>query len=228
MEWPVGAILHRRPAILRRMAEIELSHGTAIKPGVITRRLMKSISLLAVGALLSVSPALAQMQLAGLLKPGHAVFIQLKAPAGDLHKITSTYTISDQGTLKLPMLKQEIPAAGISASTLARRVEAAYLGAGTYKAPKINVGIWPSITYPQNVVIVAAEVRNAGEFPWVKGLTLMAAITRAGGFTESAGISRVKLIRGKKETIYDLRKINPDGSNNPVLMDGDQIIVPGG
>ena len=75
----------------------------------------------------------------GLLRPGDTVLIELKKPAGDVHKITATYTISNQGTIKLPMLEQEIPALGISVSTLTRRVEAAYMSAGIYSAPIINV-----------------------------------------------------------------------------------------
>jgi protein involved in polysaccharide export with SLBB domain len=57
-------------------------------------------------------------------------------------------------------------------------------------------------------------------------MTLMGVIDRAGGLPYK--VKKVKILRDKKELIYDLRKINPDGSNNPVLMDGDQIIVPGG
>jgi hypothetical protein len=47
-------------------------------------------------------------------------------------------------------------------------------------------------------------------------------------FTEFAKVREVKLIRGNKETRYDLRTVRPDGSNNPLLMDGDQIVVPQG
>jgi hypothetical protein len=57
-------------------------------------------------------------------------------------------------------------------------------------------------------------------------MRLFQAITSMGGFTEFA--KPVKLIRGKKETKYDMRRIKEDGSNNPFLLDGDQIILPGG
>jgi protein involved in polysaccharide export with SLBB domain len=155
----------------------------------------------------------------------------LKKPTEDVHKITSVYSVSVQGTIKMPMLEKEIPALGISVSTLTRRVEAAYIGAGIYYAPIFNVTQPGSVIVcrtPENVVTVGGEVSNSGECHWTKGMTLMEAIKKAGGFTEFAAINRVKLIRSNKETVYDLREIKPDGSNNPILLDGDQVIVPPG
>ena len=189
---------------------------------------MKFLTYLLATCLLALVPAKAQM--AGVLKAGDSVNIELKTPAEDAPNLTTTYAVSDRGTIKMPMLEQEIPAAGITTSSLARRIESAYKAADIYTAPMINVTL-PSITdggMPNHVVSVGGEVRATGEFPLRQGMTLMAAINRAGGFTEFARTKGVKLLRGNRETIYDMRKINPDGSNNPVLMDGDQIIVPAG
>ena len=61
--------------------------------------------------------------------------------------------------------------------------------------------------------------------PYGKGMNIFAAINRAGGASWDDP-RKVKLIRGKTETIYDLRKIN--NANNPELQPGDQIIVPEG
>ena len=36
----------------------------------------------------------------------------------------------------------------------------------------------------------------------------------------------MKLVRANKQTLYDLRDIKADGSNNPVLKDGDLVLVP--
>lgn len=176
--------------------------------------------------LLSVIPARAQQ--AGLLKPGDAVQIELKTPAEDATNITTLYAVSDRGTIKMPMLEQEIPAIGISTSTLARRIEAAYKAAEIYTAPMINATLPQETGTPNHVVTVGGEVRGSGEFPLRQGMTLMAAINRAGGFTEFAATKRVKLIRDNREMIFDMRKIQADGSNNPVLKDGDQIVVPAG
>ena len=189
---------------------------------------MKLVSFFAGLCLLTTGSAQAQM--AGVLKPGDSVNIELKTPAEDAPNLTTTYAVSDRGTIKMPMLEQEIPANGITASVLARRIEAAYKAADIYTAPMINVTL-PTMTeggIANHVVNVGGEVKGSGEFPLRQGMTLLAAINRAGGFTEFAKTSKIKLIRNNTEQVYDMRKINPDGSNNPVLKDGDQIIVPGG
>ena len=178
--------------------------------------------------LLGVSVLSAKAQQAGLLKPGDSVIISLQTPAEDASTVTTTYPISDRGTVKMPMLDQEIPAAGIDAATLARRIEAAYKAAQIYTNPTITAALPQDPTQATHVVTVGGEVRGSGEFPLRSGMTLMAAINRAGGFTEFARTRSVKLIRNNREQIYDMRKINADGSNNPVLKDGDQIVVPAG
>jgi polysaccharide export outer membrane protein len=83
-------------------------------------------------------------------------------------------------------------------------------------------------TYVPHVVNVGGSVRQPGEVPLRENMRLFQAITRAGGFTEFARQKEIKLVRGNRETKYDMRSIRADGSNNPFLQDGDQIIVPGG
>jgi polysaccharide biosynthesis/export protein len=163
---------------------------------------------------------------AALLNPGDTVLIKLKEPASDSHKITTVYSVSNQGTIKLPLLKQEIPAWGLSEAALARSLEIAYIKLGIFKFPIIQVTLPPLAKISEKSVAVAGEVQSAGEFAWTKGMTLREAIQRAGGITELAAFHRVKIVRNGKELVYDLREIKPDNSNNPVLMDGDQIIVP--
>lgn len=161
-----------------------------------------------------------------VLKPSDPVTIELKVPAEDSANVSSTYTVSETGTLKMPFLEQEISAKGLSVSQLARRIEAAYKEAGIYSAPTINV-------HPINTpgaahsVTVGGEVKTGGaQVPLRENMSLYAAIMSAGGFTEFADVRRVKLIRASKATIYDMRDIKADGSNNPVLKDGDLIHVP--
>ena len=150
------------------------------------------------------------------LKAGDPVQIELKAPAKDAAAFGGSYTISESGTVKVPHLNQEISAAGLSASQLGRKIEAAYRAADIYKSPKIIV----------RVLEPTVGVRRTGEVVLREGMRLFQAITSMGGFTEFA--KPVKLIRGKTETKYDLRRIKADGSNNPFLQDGDQVILPGG
>ena len=192
---------------------------------------MKTLtSLLSVLLMLLVFPSSvkAQSSSAGTLKPGDSVNISLQNPIADTASVTMIYPVSNRGTVKMPYLDQEIPAAGITAEALARRIEAAYRAADIYTNPSLTAVINGETTGPSHVVNVGGEVKVPGEFQLRQGMTLLAAINKCGGFTEFSNPKKVKLLRGNTERIYDMRKVLPDGSNNPVLQDGDQITVPGG
>ena len=186
---------------------------------------MKTIihCLMALVTMFAMPMAMAQ---SSTLKAGDPVQIELKAPQEDAAAFGGHYTISESGTIKVPHLNQEIAAVGISTSQLSRKIEAAYKAAEIYTNPTIIVNMQNPTTYVPHVVNVGGSVRQPGEVPLRENMRLFQAITRAGGFTDSEKVREVKLIRGKKETKYDVRRMKKDGSNNPLLEDGDQIIVP--
>jgi len=163
------------------------------------------------------------------LKTSDNVKIELKTPAEDTATVSSTYTVSGQGTIKLPMLAAEIRAAGLTTTDLARRIEAAYRAADIYRNPTINCNI--DINQQDNgaahIVAVGGEVRSPrGTVPLRDGMRLYQAIMQCGGPSEFADMKKVKLIRGTREFRVDMRKLQTDGSNNPVLQDGDTIHIP--
>ncbi len=165
------------------------------------------------------------MQMAGLLKPGDEVIIEMQTPPGDTPKPPATYVIPEEGKLKLPMLKQEIPAAGVSVKTLTSKINEAYKGSGIHPVPSVKaISLPPLGICCPHLVTIRGGVPKPGEYSLRQGMTLMAVIHRAGGM--DGKVRKIKLVRGGKELIFDVRKIHPDGSNNPVLMDGDEVIVP--
>jgi len=168
----------------------------------------------------------APAQTHAVLKPSDPVKIELKVPAEDAANVSSTYTVSEKGLLKMPYLDQDIQASGLSVSELSRRIEAAYRSAGIYSNPTVVVGLGGPAEIAPHVVTVGGEVRNPREVPLREKMRLYAAIMSAGGFTEFADVRRIKLIRESKASVYDLRVLREDGSNNPALKDGDLIHVP--
>jgi protein involved in polysaccharide export with SLBB domain len=83
-----------------------------------------------------------------------------------------------------------------------------------------------------NTLFVSGEVRKPGAYPLEKLTTAFGAVAIAGGFTEKAGQSQVKLIRrgpsGQEQTvILDLSGSDPAGRDYP-LRDGDTLLVPSG
>jgi polysaccharide export outer membrane protein len=81
-----------------------------------------------------------------------------------------------------------------------------------------------------NTFFVSGEVRRPGAYPLEKSTTAFGAVTIAGGFTEKAGQSQVKLIRrgpsGQEQTLV-LNLSDPTGRDHP-LRDGDTLLVPSG
>ncbi len=175
--------------------------------------------------LLALFPAALRAQTTPL-KPGDPVEIELKTPAEDAMVVSAKYTVSPSGTIKVPHLEREIQAAGITAADLARRIEAEYRRAEIYTTPTIVANINNPKEQATHVVNVAGEVKSSNTIPLREGMRLLAAVSACGGFTEFAKVKGVRLIRGNKDMVYDMRKIDPRGSNNPVLQDGDSIIVP--
>ena len=73
---------------------------------------------------------------------------------------------------------------------------------------------------------VRGEVAAPGEWPWERGVTLSAAIERAGGLTPSAAGEHVNLVRMKLVTLHDLGRIRTGQETDTPLMAGDVVSVP--
>jgi protein involved in polysaccharide export with SLBB domain len=158
------------------------------------------------------------------LKATDPVKIELKVPAEDAANVTATYTVSEKGLLKMPYLDREIQASGLTASELSRKIEAAYKAEGIYTNPTIIASLQGIEIANPHVVVVGGEVRKPGEVPMRENMRLFGAIAAAGGFTEFADVRRVRVIRGTSEKVYNMKKIEHD--RNPLMKDGDQVIVP--
>jgi len=75
-------------------------------------------------------------------------------------------------------------------------------------------------------IYVGGEVKQAGRFTWVDGLTLTNAIETAGGFTDFADRSRIGLRRGAGSIErYSYPRIIRGLTNNPTLQPNDQVLV---
>ncbi len=164
-------------------------------------------------------------QQAGVLKPGDTVIISFPSLPAQSWESRNEYTILDSGGISLPLLERALPASGISCTQLSRRVEAAY------RTADINPGLSVQVALggPQWAVAsvtVEGEVASPGEFPLRPGMTLMGLVSRAGGFRNSITKRKtIKLYRSGQVLEYDIRRIRPDGSNNPLLKAGDRIVL---
>ena len=78
-----------------------------------------------------------------------------------------------------------------------------------------------TVYVPQLVYYVTGEVKSPGRFPYEENMTVLHAVTTAGGFTDRASQRRTYIIReqsGQKEKI----QVKTDDPIRP----GDTIVVP--
>jgi len=102
--------------------------------------------------------------------------------------LTNTYKIDDSGAISFPLVGP-IHVAGSTTEMAAKRLSAA-LANGFMRNP--NVAVEVSEYRP---FFIQGEVTTSGQFPYVYGMTVRAAISTAGGFKDTADRSQVTIYR---------------------------------
>ncbi|PRO71081.1 capsular biosynthesis protein [Alteromonas alba] len=120
--------------------------------------------------------------------------------------------VSSTGTIAMPLIGQ-ISIKGLSVSEAEKLIYNAYLG-DYLKKPDITITI---VEYRQ--FYVNGEVDKPGGYSYREGMTVQRAITLAGGFTERASRSNIKLIRENGNGI------SIDASLTTTVQPGDVITV---
>jgi polysaccharide biosynthesis/export protein len=102
----------------------------------------------------------------------------------DTPEFTRTVRVGADGNIRLPMLQQLIRAEGLLPAQLETAIAAAF------KAEKILVDPYVTVTvvaYESRPISVAGAVRNPTTFQAIGNVSLLEAITRAGGLAPDAG-----------------------------------------
>jgi polysaccharide biosynthesis/export protein len=102
----------------------------------------------------------------------------------DSPEFTRTVRIGADGKMRLPMLKEKIQAEGLMPNELEVSVADALASEGLVVDPFVTVTV---AEYASRPVSVAGAVKNPLTFQASAPVTLLEAITRAGGFTPEAG-----------------------------------------
>lgn len=210
-----------------------------------TKRIAAAVVTAMACALLVAGPAVArQKKTSPSTTPAGASSGSLNAPAGPTYIIApgdvldiSVWKEPDlsfrglpvrpDGKISLPLIN-DVPAAGLTATQLADSI--------TQKLKKYVED--PLVTVVVTEVnsqryYVLGEVAHAGVFPLLPGITVLQALSAAGGFTEFANPKKVYILRNKNGGQQQKFPFNykdvVQGKNldeNIVLKPGDTIIVP--
>lgn len=140
---------------------------------------------------------------------------QLKVIVFGEDALSGIYDISPAGTITMPLIGS-VPAAGRSASDLARVLTHAYAEGKYLAEPKISVSV---VSY--RPFYIFGEVMTPGKYPYTSGLNVLTAVATAGGFTYRAGRTSV-LIRHPGDDVWQEYSLAA-----PILIQpGDLIRVP--
>jgi polysaccharide export outer membrane protein len=135
------------------------------------------------------------------------------------------FQVQEDGTIDFPLIGR-LNVLGMTQAEVAALLETK-LGEGYLRDPHVTL----VLTSRENLeVTVDGEVAQPGSFPYVAKLTLVQAISNAGGLTEMAQSRRVKLTRKGPQGVgtYEVSvKAITDGRAEDILLQpGDIIFVP--
>jgi polysaccharide export outer membrane protein len=127
--------------------------------------------------------------------------------------VTGTYKVDDAGTVSMPLVGQ-IAVDGKTTAQTAAAIAAA-LADGFVRNPDVAVEIE---TY--RPFFIQGAVKGGGQFPYVSGMTVRAAVSTAGGYSDTA--------QRQRATIY--RKVGATMQKSIVDLDfpifpGDTIVI---
>lgn len=157
-----------------------------------------------------------------VLRPGDQIEIRLGGvPSEEVSQVTGVYTVDGDGFINLPHIGK-VQAAGATQSQLQGAIESSYKSQQIYTNPSITLAVPNAARF----VDVGGDVRAQQRVPFTADLTVLGAITAAGGFTEYADQTKVKLLRDGKVTIINIKDVRKDPSKDLKLKPGDKIQVP--
>lgn len=120
-----------------------------------------------------------------LLEPGNRVRLIVYGE----NALSGDFTVDPVGNVALPLVGN-VSASGITAKSLAKRIEDLLRKDGYLQDPRVAVEVQTFRPF-----YVLGEVRGPGEFPYTNGMTVLSAIAKAGGYDYRAREGEVMLVR---------------------------------
>jgi protein involved in polysaccharide export with SLBB domain len=155
------------------------------------------------------------------LRSGDQLSIRLAGvPSEDINQVSGAYTVDGGGNINLPYIGK-IHAAGLRQADVQNSIENAYKVKGVYSSPIVTV----SVQFDR-LVDLEGDVRSPQRVRYTPDLTLLGAISAAGGFTDFADQTKVSILRNGSRTFVNVKKVRQNIEADPALQPGDKISVP--
>lgn len=140
-------------------------------------------------------------------------------------EMTSTYSVSAEGTISFPLIGA-VDVSGKTPAQIEREIRDR-LADGYLVDPQVSILVKE---YRSKKISVFGQVRKPGTLPYSEGMTIVEAISQAGGFTQMARKNAVTVTRGQEEkkTRYTVpvESIGEGSADNFFMRPGDVVFVP--
>jgi len=157
-----------------------------------------------------------------VLRAGDPVEMKISGvPAEEQTQVNNVYTVDASGMVNMPYINK-VRAEGLTPAQLASAIENGYKSAKIFTNPTITIMMQPQTRFVNG----GGAVRAPARVPYTEDMTLLTAISAAGGFNDFADQKRVRLLRGNEAKIYDVRQFRRNPGLDPKLQPGDKIEVP--
>ncbi len=136
------------------------------------------------------------------------------------------YQVAPDGTVNFPYL-DGMKVAGLEAQDVASRVREGLMQRQILKHPSVIVRV---TEFRSKRVTVLGQVKSPGSFPFQPGMTLVQAVSQAGGVTALGLADQVRLTRVLKDrrsitVVVDFEAINSGQLEDIFLQAGDRIFI---
>ncbi|MCA9597072.1 MAG: polysaccharide biosynthesis/export family protein [Myxococcales bacterium] len=139
--------------------------------------------------------------------------------------LPTEYQVASDGTVDLPYI-QTVKVGGLEPQEVARVVREKLIEKKILTDPSVVISVKE---YSSKRVTVLGQVQKPGSFPLTPGLSLVQAVSLAGGFTSIANKDRVNLTRrtktGTRTVVLSIDAIMEGRSADIPLQAGDSIYV---
>ena len=140
-------------------------------------------------------------------------------------ELSGVYQVGQEGDVTFPLC-QRVPVGGLSANGAAAKLREC-LSSGFMRDPQVSVLVKE---YNSKKVFVFGEVQKPGTFVYEDGMSIVQAVTIAGGFTKTAArnsTSVTRRVRGQEVKVkVSVQDIALGKAPNFTLEPGDIVYVP--
>ena len=130
-------------------------------------------------------------------------------------QMTGEFRVSDSGNIAVPLLGN-VPAAGLSTTQLEASISGLLKQKNLIRDPSVAVEV---ITY--RPIFILGEVTKPGQYPYQPGMTVLAAVAVAGGFTYRAVDDYALIVRTSGDHATEGRVLR-----QTLVQPGDVITIP--